>query len=204
MQRLFFLLASLGFVALLATGAPAGNDAAAQFVQKMGDKALSSLTGRDINMAERETRVRDLLRNNFDVPTIGRFALGTHWKAATEAERAEYMKLFESMIVKTYAQRFSEYEGQEFKVGGTTPAGKDFLVASQILQDGGPAVIVEWRVRDSGSGMKVIDVLVEGISMSVTQRSDFSSVIQQGGGKMSALLSSLRSHQGIKKSAKAG
>ena len=109
---------------------------------------------------------------------------------------SEYLRLFENMIVTTYAQRFSEYSGQELVVGKATKASeRDTVVSSQIVQKDGPPVTVSWRVRSGASGMKIIDVIVEGVSMSVTQRSDFASVIQGGGGKVQALLTSLRERQ---------
>lgn len=197
-------LAVVAFFAFFVPAMAANNtDPAVSFVQKMGDKALSSLTAPELPTAERERRVRDLLRSNFDVDMIGRAAMGVHWRTATEKERGEYLRLFESMIVRTYAQRFAEYSGQSFKVGTSSPAGtKDILVSSQIIQKNGPPVSIGWRLRGSAGQMKIIDVLVEGISMMVTQRSDFDAVIQSGGGKVSALLQSMRERQSATKSAK--
>lgn len=199
LKKLTVFTLALSLIALIGTAAHAqkGGDAASKFIQGLGDKALTSLTASDLPTAEREKRVRELLRSNFDVPRIARFALGTNWKTATEAERAEYLKLFEQMIVKTYAQRFSEYSGQEFKVTGTTVnSDTDTTVASQIIQKGGPPVNVEWRVSKKGGSQKIIDVYVESISMSVTQRSDFAAVIQRGGGKVESLLQSMRERAG--------
>lgn len=185
-------------LSLSSFSAHAGADAAA-FVQKMGDKALSSLTAKDLPAAERESRVRSLLRTNFDVATIGRFALGTYWKDATPEQRTKYMGLFEDMIVKTYSQRFAEYSGQKFKVGKVLESSaRDSVVDSQIIQDGGPPVSVQWRVRSKEGQLKVVDVIVEGISMGVTQRSDFGAVIQSGGGKVDSLLTSLEKRQKAK------
>jgi len=173
--------------------APAG-----QFIQKMGDKALLMLTDKDIARSTREARTRQILRENFDVPTIARFALGTYWNQATDAEKKQYMSLFEDMIVKTYATRFEEYSGQSFKVDSATDSGeRDSLVNSRILQKDGPPVSVQWRVRKKDGGMKVVDVVVENISMSVTQRSDFSAVIQSGGGKVAALLKSMQTRKDL-------
>lgn len=171
-------------------------DPAVSFVQKMGDIALTNLTDKDLADKEREKRVRDLLRQNFDVQTIGRFALGTHWRSATEAERKEYLSLFEDMIVRTYAQRFGEYSGQQFKVGGAKSVSeRDSIVTSQVIQQGGPPIAIEWRVRKNDSQFKVIDVFIENVSMAITQRSDFDAVIQRGGGKVESLLVSLRNRK---------
>lgn len=166
------------------------------FVQKMGDKALTSLTGKDISDEVRSQRVRTLLRDNFDIKTIGRFVLGPSWRTASDAQKQEYMGLFEDMIVETYAQRFKEYSGQSFKVSSAdTLSDRDTLVKSTITQVNGPPVSVDWRVRSKSGSLKVVDVIVEDISMSVTQRSDFSSVINSGGG-MDGLIQSLRKRLG--------
>lgn len=196
-----FLLASL----VLPMQAQAAETSQAKaFIESLGSEALSSLTGQNVAPAEREVRVRKLLRTNFDIDTISKFALGTYWRGATDAQKKEYTSLFENMIVKTYAQRFEDYKGQTFKVTGETAANKDVIVNSQILQAGGPPVNVDWRVRGSGKNMKIIDVMVEGISMSVTQRSDFAAVIQRGGGNVDALLKSLRERSGTAAPAAAG
>ena len=165
----------------------------ARFVQKLGDTALMSLTEKNVNRTTREKRVREILRNNFDIQTIGRFALGTYWKDASESQRAEYMDLFEDMIVQTYTTRFEDYSGQTLKVDGSAASGaSDSIVTSQVIQKDGPPVNLEWRVRNKDGAPRVVDVVVEGVSMSVTQRSDFSAVIQRGGGKIDVLLDTLR------------
>lgn len=192
----FFMAAALLFGVFflpLQSFAQNADHAAATFIGKLGDKALSSLTAKDIPSREREQRVRDLLRTNFDLPTIARFALGTYWKTSTPTQQKEYLTLFEDMIVKTYAQRFSEYSGQSFKIAGALNSNeKDSIVSSQIIQNDGTPVSVDWRVRKKNGGLKVVDVIVEGISMSVTQRSDFAAVIQRGDGNVDALIDTLR------------
>jgi phospholipid transport system substrate-binding protein len=192
---LTLILALFLFAAATPSFAKGGDSPAAGFVQKLGDKALTSLTAKGLPKGERGRRVRTLLNDNFDIPTIGKFVLGTHWKEATDAQRAEYTKLFEDMIVETYTQRFQDYSGQSFKVLSSESSGNDTMVMSQIVQKDGPPVDVDWRVRNKGGGMKIVDVLVDKISMSVTQRDDFDGVIQSGGGNVDALLNSLRKHQ---------
>jgi phospholipid transport system substrate-binding protein len=170
--------------------------APAQFIQELGHTALMSLTEKDIPRSDREVRVREILQDNFDVQAIGKFALGPYWNTASEAQRKDYMDLFEAMIVQVYTTRFENYSGQVLKVDSSVSGGnKDSIVSSQILQKDGPPINLQWRVRDEGGALRVVDVIVDGISMSVTQRSDFSSIIQNGGGTIDALLSSMREHQ---------
>lgn len=190
------LLAAAALLASLLVAAPAEAATmkeAETFIQKLSDTALMSLTDKGLNRKEREARVRTVLKENFDINTIGRFAMGTHWREATAAQQTEYLRLFEDMIVQTYTTRFEEYSGQTMKVGNAIESGKrDILVSSQILQPEGPPLNLEWRIRERNGQMKIIDVVVEGISMSVTQRSDFSAVIQRGGGSIESLLTMLR------------
>ncbi|MDY0008996.1 MAG: ABC transporter substrate-binding protein [Bdellovibrionales bacterium] len=191
------MMLGMAFAMLMPAAAMAQKktDPAVAFVQKMGDAALTELTDKGLKGAEREKRVRDLLRKNFDVQTIGRAALGTHWRSATEAQRKEYLSLFEDMIVRTYAQRFGEYTGQQFKVNSSKPTtnARDTIVSSQVIQQGGPPLLIEWRVRNNDGQYKVIDVFIENISMMITQRSDFDAVIQRNG--IDGLLDSLRKRQ---------
>lgn len=185
--------ALLVFAAAPASAASTASAPSAVFVQKLGDTALMSLTSKKMDRGTRENRVRDILQKNFDIAAIGKFALGTHWRDISDAQRGEYMKLFENMIVQTYTTRFEDYAGQTLKVSGATASGStDFLVDSQVIQKDGPPINLQWRVRQKDGGFRVVDVVVEGVSMSVTQRSDFAAVIQNGGGKVEALLASMR------------
>src|SRR5258708_5040995 len=105
------------------------------------------------------------------------------------------MNLFEDMIVRTYTSRFENYSGQKLAVDGSTPSGNtDTLVSSQVLQNDGPPINLEWRVRKNPEGFRVVDVAVEGMSMRVTKRSDFGWTIRKGGGSIDALLCSMRGH----------
>ena len=167
--------------------------AAQKFVDNMGKRAISFLSDDSLSQAQKEKKFRKLLRSSFDLSTIGRFALGRNWKVATDTEKKEYQRLFEDMVVEVYAARFNDYQGQEFDVSGFRDNGKkDVLVTSYIVPDSGSKVRVDWRVRNKAGQYKVIDVIIEDVSMSLTQRSDFSSVIQRGGGNFEVLLSHLR------------
>ncbi len=169
-------------------------ESAKTFISNLADQGIGFLEDQDLSKDKREKEFRNLLKNNFDMKTIGRFALGRYWKVSTKTERKEYLSLFENMIVDVYARRFSEYNGEALDIKSARPEGKaDALVSSVIIPNSGPKVSVDWRVRKKKNGqLKVIDILVEGVSMSLTQRSDFASVIQRGGGKIDVLLDHLR------------
>jgi phospholipid transport system substrate-binding protein len=197
MKRLTKWVAGYLSVFLLATGvasaAPAvGSDV--QFIEGLGQKALSILADKSIPREQALQEFKTMLNTNFDVPAIGRFVIGRHWNAATPEQQSEYQQLFVKIVEKIYTDRFSLYSGEKFAVGTSrADTGDDSIVSSQVVRPQGPPVNVEWRVRKYADGsLKILDVIVEGVSMSVTQRAEFASVITRGGGNVEALLVEMR------------
>lgn len=166
------------------------------FVEKLGNKAMEfAKNGKNLSKSNQESQFRKLLISHFDMKTIGRFSLGRYWRQADKSQQKEYLKLFEDMVVKIYTGRFNSYSGQKFVVkNGRTDGKRDVLINSAILQGNGPEIKIDWRVREKNGQYSIVDVSVEGVSMAVTQRSDFSSVIQRGGGNIDALLEHLRAN----------
>lgn len=167
---------------------------AEEFINKMGMTAVDFLSNASLTPEQKQKEFKKLLSNNFDMATIGRFALGKNWNLATPSEQKEYLRLFKKMVVEVYSKRFDDYQGQKFEVKSSRPIGSksDSLVSTLIVPDSGPKIDVDWRVRNKNGKLQIIDVVIEGVSMSLTQRSDFSSVIQRGGGKIEPLLVHLR------------
>lgn len=168
--------------------------AALDFVRSTAEKGLTFLSNPESTQDQKKKEFRKLLDNSFDLDVIGRFALGKYWNVATPAQQSQYLTLFRKMVVEVYARRFGDYKGQKFEVKSSRAIGKtDSLVSSHIIQvNGSEPITVDWRVRKTGDTYKVVDVLVAGVSMSVTQRSDFSSVIQRGGGSVDVLIAYLK------------
>jgi phospholipid transport system substrate-binding protein len=167
---------------------------ALDFVKSTAEKGLTFLSDPESSQEQKKREFKKLLDNSFDLDTIGRFVLGKYWNSATAEQQKEYNSLFRKMVVEVYAGRFSDYKGQKFEVKTVRSiSSKDSLVTSYIYpESGGEPIQVDWRVRKTGSVYKVVDVLVTGVSMSVTQRSDFASVIQRGGGNIDVLIDYLK------------
>lgn len=164
-----------------------------QFIESLGEETIGAITNPDVSEELRLTEFERLFRKGFDVNTISRFVLGRYWRRATPEQQQEYQALFAEFIVQTYANRFRQYSGETIAVDGEREASKrDTIVSSQINAPDGPAVRVDWRIRTQGEGHKIVDVIVEGVSMAITQRDEFASVIRRGGGDIEALISELR------------
>ena len=135
--------------------------------------------------------MRSLLAENLDLLRIGRFVLGQSWRGASDEQKREYQRLFGQFVTQVYAKRLGGYSGEAFKiVKANTYGKKDALVLTEIARPSGPPLKAGWRVRNSTGGLKILDVMVEGVSMAATQRSEFGSVIKSRG--VDGLLEMLR------------
>ena len=191
MIRTILFAVALAFVAAPA-GAADANPAASSFMQSLGSKAIKELTDPSLPQSERQARFRALLDEHFDMPAIAKFTLGRYWRTATDAQRAEFHQLFEAFIVQSYSTRFAEYHGESFEVAGsTTDESGVIVVHSKINMPSSEDIRVDWHLRAADGSFAIVDIVVEGVSMAVTQRSEFASVIQSRGG-VAGLLDALR------------
>jgi len=179
-----------GVAARPAWAAP--SDAGA-FIQSLAESAMNTVAVKDLADSERVNRFRTLFVDTFDLPEISRFVLGRYWRAANDAQRAEFQKLFEDIQVYTWTRRFKEYNGETLELGGVKGEGEaDFIVDSQMKRAKLAPINVSWRVRRSGETFRILDIIVEGASMAITFRSDYGAVLSSQGGKIDGLLNVMR------------
>lgn len=161
------------------------------FIQKLADQAINVLSTQNGSLKDREDQFRDLLRDDFAMEKIGRFVAGGFWRKMSEEQRSTYQKLFSEWVLKTYSARLGGYSGEQFKVIKKSAAGKrDVIVHTRIQQNAGNAFNANWRVRKLDDRYKIIDIYVEGVSMAVTQRSEFDAILRRHG--VDGLISKLR------------
>ena len=177
------------------------------FVQALGDKTIDVIKEPESRPDERKRHVRELLSENFDLDTIGRFVLGRHWRAATPAQRREYATLFRTLILETYALRLESFRKTIFARFGDDAGEvlealrvrilrvqrvneRDSLVTTELGIPGHAPLHVAYRVRADNGALKVVDVIEEGLSLLVTRRSEFAAVVKRHG--VAGLLDRLR------------
>lgn len=188
------IAAAVAGTLLLPAGAGAGiEDDGRRLVDEMSRTVIDILS-RKLPRAEKEARFRALFRRHFDVPVIGRWVMGRAWRVATPAQRRQYMDAFEAYIVKTYTVQLAQYGGERLKIVGIERDGRGVAVTSQIIEKDSRnrPVLIKWRLRSRGGGpLRVRDVVVDGISMSVNQRREFASVYARRG-SIDGLISAIR------------
>ncbi|MFP6742607.1 MAG: ABC transporter substrate-binding protein [Alphaproteobacteria bacterium] len=189
------LLVPVLFAAVLGASqtASATTDDAARLVHQLGNQTIATLQTPGLTVEQRETRFRGLLTQGFDLTFIGRFALGKYWRVATPEQQSAYLNLFGEYLVQTYATRLGGYGGGTMTVIGARQASdKDVVVRTQIGATGGRTLIADWRVRAGAQGYRIIDVMIEGISLAITHRVEFAAVVERHG--IDGLLAILRDH----------
>jgi len=155
---------------------------AEKFIRALGDEAVKLLSDKSIPLTDREAKIRELLRRNFDLETIGRFVLSKYWRTASPDQQSEYLALFSEFVLKTYARRLGGYANEQFKINSAKPLGeRDAVVLTEISRQAGPPITAGWRVRDTNSSYRIIDVMVEGVSMAAAQRSEFETIVRNQG-----------------------
>ena len=177
---------------ILVGPAAADDDDPVAFVQSLGQRAIALLSDESLSAAERKRMFRELLIDRFDMPRIGRLVMARYWRQMTAAQKGVFGPLFEDFVVTTYSHRLDAYSGEQLTLGQARKAGKKVMaVGSQVTRGRGQPVDVDWMLRRNDGRWYVIDVLIEGVSMVISQRSEFATVISQQGG-IDGLIENLR------------
>ncbi len=194
-QRRLVVAAALGLpVALPLRSALAAIDAtrASGFIQSTGNDLVGAINS-NAPVAARRDSVAGILRRAVDIEGVGRFILGRFWRTASPAEQQEYSRLFEQTLIHNLASRFGEYQGVKFTLGRSQANTEDdVMVSTSVERPNTAAFTLDWRVSDIGGAPRIIDMIAEGTSLRLTQRSEYASVVQRNGGQVSALLAAMR------------
>ena len=159
-------------------------------IKGLGNAAVTMLSNKSLNHADKMRQFRYLLNESFALKGIARFALGRYWRKADIPQRRRYLQLFEDYIVNSYAARFRNYDGEEFIVPAEDVDDRGgAVVTTRIQRPGGDPVEIIWHLRERLGVVRIVDVVIEGISMSLTQRSDFAASVRTTGGDLDKFLS---------------
>ena len=155
---------------------------AVKYIEGVGQQAINILKTPIADLQTRELLFARMLNNNFDKKLIHRAVLGKASKGASPEELVRFGKAFDKHIVKVYASQLGVYSNQLFIIDKAFNKGKkDTIVSSHIEHETAPPLRIDWRLRDRGNGIKIIDIAIEGVSLLATKRADFGASIKKGG-----------------------
>jgi len=180
----------LAFIAALAIAAGAGAQALApeQLVQKITDEVLAAIkSDKELAAGDKQKALKlaeEKVLPYIDFEESTRLAVGRSWGQASPEQKKKLVSEFRNMLVRTYSNAIGAYQGQTLKVlpsRGKPPAADEANVRTQFIRPGGQPLPIEFAMRKSGEGWKVFDIVVEGVSLVLTYRSEFDAVVKQEG-----------------------
>lgn len=156
---------------------------AQQFIQNMAAKVVSVLENKDTSLEQKDTELKQVFEGNIAINWVGRFVLGRHWRSSTPVQQEAYLSSYKSFIINSYVDRLKEYSGETFNILQTRELGNDqFMLSMEIARPNGqPPVLVDYKVRDENTRYQIYDIVVEGVSLITTQRSEFDAVVSRNG-----------------------
>ena len=187
-----------GFTAALTAAAPARaadpqSDARA-VVASMAEAVIATLRA-GADKAAREARFREMYRRNFDHAGIGAWAAGRAFQTASTAARQDYLAAFETYVVKAYAAQLARYKGERLRVDKVETEGRYTIVISNLVHpDPREAREIEmrWRLSPAGGRFVVSDVVIDKISMALTEKRAFADWVKEKGGALEGLTAKLQ------------
>ena len=194
-SRRIFAIVSLAAIAsaspILLSAAKAETSPPAEFIAMLGNQAFAVLRG-NYTLQQKLAYFHSMLRQDFDIPAAAPFILGPWWRVATQPERTAFVELLASFIVVSFGRRLAEYDVSSLRVTGVRQMPYGAVVTSQLLRSGAPPVGMNWVLSESSGSYRVADVVIDGVSMRLSLRSDVADLIQRTGGTVAGLIFNMR------------
>ncbi len=174
---------------------PAGTDESIRtFIERVNKESVSFFVSGSETDARQ--RCRDLLAWAFDVPVMGKQALGKAWDKATEEEQKEYMDAFEDEVISAYLRRMRPTGTTLTYIGRRPPVGGDQLAASRRSVPEKADQTWIWWMRPDGQSWRIIDLLLDGHSVVDAEIQEYASVLASNNGDINALIAFMHKRAG--------
>ena len=172
--------------------ADANAEGSKSFVEKLGKEVIKKVSDEKLSDSQRRSNFRYLYLNAFDNFYISRFVLGRYWKRIDKSVKEEFVKTFNDYIVSTYAPKFKGWQG-EFKAVDALIEKNFYNVKMHVINKDGPVLKLIWKIYlDKNKNFKILDVNIDGVSMLVTQRAEFMSVIKNNPNGVIGLIEAMK------------
>lgn len=180
----FALMMMLG---LGLTQAQANVQAPDALVKETADKIVKRLQADRELYKQRPERVQplvdELVLPSFDFERMSSWVLGKHWRTATADQKNRFTREFRSLLVRTYAKALVDNMDRKINYSPVrmAPGSKDVTVRTEVQQDGGFPIPIDYSLYLADKGWKVYDVNIDGVSLVANYRTSFASELRKGG-----------------------
>lgn len=173
----------------------ATTQSAEEIVKETADSVIARLTAERTELEAHPEKLYSLINElvipHFDFVSMSKWVLGRNWREATEGQQQKFVSEFRTLLVRTYAKALLEYSNEtiQYLPVENNPDSNIVVVKTEIHQPGSKPVTINYSMHISGGEWKVVDVVVDGISLIATYRGSFASEIRKSG--MDALIAKL-------------
>lgn len=176
------LLACVLLLPLTAPAVDGSTDEARAVIEKTVDEVLEILRDESRDDRGRRESLEVLARERFDFRTMSRLVLARNWRRLTDAQQADFVEEFERYLANDYGSRIERYEQEQVEVLGARvePRG-DVTVKTKIVGGENDGALVDYRMRKRDGPWRIIDVVIEGISLVANYRDQFRDVMGREG-----------------------
>jgi phospholipid transport system substrate-binding protein len=165
--------------------APHGAAAAetpAEVVQQTSDAVIAVLADKRLTGDEKRHKVEDIVYKHFDFDTLSRLVLARNWRQLNTTQRAEFTEEFKKHLSITYGKNVETYNNERaVVVGERAESDNDWTVKTKIVRPNAEDILVDYRLRKEDDTWRVIDVIIEGVSLVANYRSQFQEIISNDG-----------------------
>jgi phospholipid transport system substrate-binding protein len=194
MKKIYFAI--LTALTIWSWSANAAIDAqkAENFVKDLTQQGIEQLINSNASEAEKQARFTKLFNEDLDLDFIGKFVLGRYWRTATPKQRAEFIDVYRKLNIQTWSARFNEFKGKHFEFLGSesSKSADQVFVNTQVPMPEGAPASVKWRVKETGGQYRIVDIIIENVSLAQTARSEYTGYIQKSPEGINGLIKDLR------------
>lgn len=166
-------------------------DRATALVQSLADQLIALLrSGR--SEAQLYTAFEGLLARYGDIPVVAGSVLGPPWRTATPAQKQAFVAAFQGYLARKYGKQFRDYQNAAIAITRARDAGKNgVLVETRVTRPGRDGFVVEWQVSERGGAPKVVNLIIEGVSMLTNERAEIGAQLEAARGNLDKLTATL-------------
>jgi len=151
-------------------------------VARVGQEVINVLGAPGEAVNQRHRKFQNIFDRALDLDAMARHVLGRHWRSATKPQKEKYVRLFRRYVLGIYAIQLGGFAGEKFSVlRQQSSKPTESLVVARITRQYGAPLDLNFRVRQANDKHRIVDVTVVGVSLIVTKRSEFDSIIRREG-----------------------
>jgi len=163
---------------------------ASDFIRGIGDQLVAVVNGPGSDREKRQ-KLTDIIDSGVDVDGVARFCLGRFWRSASPEQQKRYMDLFHQVLVNNITSKLGEYRGVHFTMGRSQRRDDNDVVSTVVERPNNPPTNVDWIISSASGSPRIIDVVAEGTSLRLTQRSDYASYLSRNNNNIDALINAM-------------